>query len=156
MKLLSGGPKELCRRVVTNNPCSKKSLEIKQSNLMKRANLFFTIIVILLLELGLVGFSRAANETTVEKILANTDSYDEEEVLLSGTVSKLRFRTSQIGNDYTTFSLIGDSGESINVFIWGHSKIKEGRKVKVLGIYRKIKKMGRYTFYNEIEAIEVK
>ena len=119
MKLLSGGPKELCRRVVTNNPCSKKSPEIKQSNSMKRANLFFIIIVILLLELGLVGFSRAANETTVQKIFENKDSYNEQEVLLSGPVSKLKFRTSQIGNDYTTFSLIGSSGESINVFI-GH------------------------------------
>jgi hypothetical protein len=47
-------------------------------------------------------------------------------------------------------------GESINILIWGHSKIKEGRKVKVLGIYQKVKKMGRYTFYNEIEAIEIK
>ena len=62
----------------------------------------------------------------------------------------------QIGNDYTTVSLVGSLGESINVFIWGHSKIKEGRKAKVLGIYQKVKKMGRYTFYNEIEAIEVK
>jgi hypothetical protein len=62
----------------------------------------------------------------------------------------------QIGNDYTTFSLTGSSGESINILIWGHSKIKEGRKAKVLGIYQKVKKMGRYTFYNEIEAIEIK
>jgi len=62
----------------------------------------------------------------------------------------------QIGNDYTTVSLVGSLGESINILIWGHSKIKEGRKAKVLGIYQKVKKMGRYTFYNEIEAIEIK
>jgi hypothetical protein len=45
---------------------------------------------------------------------------------------------------------------SVPHFIWGHSKIKEGQKAKVLGIYQKVKKMGRYTFYNEIEAIEIK
>ena len=70
--------------------------------------------------------------------------------------SKIKFRTSKGGNEYTTFSLIESSGESIRVFTWGHPKIKEGQKVKVTGTYRKVKKIRRYTFYNEIEAVEVK
>jgi hypothetical protein len=35
-------------------------------------------------------------------------------------------------------------------------KSKKAKKVKVTGTYRKVKKMRRYTFYNEIEAVEVK
>jgi len=126
---------------------------------MKYRNSIFSFITILLLGFVLWrDFSYAATETTVEKILANKDSYNGKEVSVSGTVSKIKFRTSKGGNEYTTFSLIGDSGGSVsvNVFVWEHPKIKEGQKVKVLGIYRKVKKVGRYTFYNEIEAIEIK
>jgi hypothetical protein len=121
-----------------------------------RSSIFSVITILLLGFIFWLGFSYAATETTVEKILENKDSYDGKEVSVPGTVSKLKFKTSKAGSEYTTFSLTGDSGGSINVFIWGHSKIKEGQKVKVLGIYRKVKKVGRYTLYNEIEAIEVK
>jgi len=114
--------------------------------------LWVTVLVLVLL----VSSVYPAIEATIGDILQNKDRYDGEEVSVSGTVSKLKFKTSKSGNDYTTFSLIGDSGGSINVFIWGQSKLKAGQKAKVTGIYRKVKKVGRYTFYNEIEAVEIK
>jgi len=124
---------------------------------MKWRNSNFSFITIVLLGFVFwVGFNDAATETTIEKILTNKDSFDGKEVSVSGIVSKIKFRTSKGGNEYTTFSLIESSGESIRVFTWGHPKIKEGQKVKVTGTYRKVKKMRRYTFYNEIEAVEVK
>jgi hypothetical protein len=124
---------------------------------MKWRNSNFSFITILLLGFVFwVGFNDAATETTIEKTLTNKDSFDGKEVSVSGIVSKIKFRTSKGGNEYTTFSLIESSGESIRVFTWGRPKIKEGQKVKVTGTYRKVKKMRRYTFYNEIEAVEVK
>lgn len=124
---------------------------------MKWRNSNFSFITILLLGFVFrVGFNDAATETTIEKILTNKDSFDGKEVSVSGIVSKIKFRTSKGGNEYTTFSLVESSGESIRVFTWGRPKIKEGQKVKVTGTYRKVKKMRRYTFYNEIEAVEVK
>jgi hypothetical protein len=91
--------------------------------------------------------------TTVDKILADKNSYNEKKVSVSGTVSaNLKFKTSKDGKDYTTFSLLGDSGRRINVFIWGKLKLQGGQKVRVTGIYRKIKKTGTYTFRNGIEA----
>jgi hypothetical protein len=124
---------------------------------MKWRNSNFSFITILLLGFVFsVGFNDAATETTIEKILTNKDSFDGKEVSVSGIVAKIKFRTSKGGNEYTTFSLIESSGESIRVFTWGHPKIKEGQKVKVTGTYRKVKKIRRYTFYNEIEAVEVK
>ncbi len=66
-----------------------------------------------------------APETSIEQILADKASYDGKEVAVYGTVAKLKFRTSKGGNEYTTFSLVGESGESISVFIWKHPKLKD-------------------------------
>ncbi len=95
-------------------------------------------------------------ETPAEKILADKNSYDGKEVSVSGTVSAdLKLKTSKAGKDYTTFSLLGDSGRRIKVFIWGRLKLQGGQKVRVTGIYHKVKKVGQYTFRNEIEATEI-
>ena len=116
----------------------------------------FYIAILLVLAFILWGnFSYAAIETTVQKILANKDSYDGYEVSVSGTVSRLKLKTLKAGKDYTTFSLMGESGGSLTVFVWGQSKLKQGQKVKVTGTYRKVKRVGRSTFYNEIEATEI-
>jgi exonuclease VII large subunit len=124
---------------------------------MKWRSINFLWIIIFVLAIVLCGnFSYAAQETTVQKILANRDSYDGQEVSVSGTVSKLKLKTSKGGNDYTTFSLLSESGGSLTIFVWGQSKLKQGQKVKVTGTYRKFKRVGRYTFYNEIETTEVK
>jgi exonuclease VII large subunit len=123
---------------------------------MKWRSINFLWIIIFVLAIVLCGnFSYAAQETTVQKILANRDSYDGQEVSVSGTVSKLKLKTSKGGNDYTTFSLLSESGGSLTIFVWGQSKLKQGQKVKVTGTYRKFKRVGRYTFYNEIEATEI-
>jgi hypothetical protein len=123
---------------------------------MKWRSINFIWIIILVLAIVLCeNFSYAAQETTVQKILANRDSYDGQEVSVSGTVSKLKLKTSKGGNDYTTFSLMSESGGSLTIFVWGQSKLKQGQKVKVTGTYRKVKRVGRYTFYNEIEATEI-
>jgi exonuclease VII large subunit len=123
---------------------------------MKWRSINFLWIIIFVLAIVLCGnFSYAAQETTVQKILANRDSYDGQEVSVSGTVSKLKLKTSKGGNDYTTFSLLSESGGSLTIFVWGQSKLKQGQKVKATGTYRKFKRVGRYTFYNEIEATEI-
>jgi hypothetical protein len=95
-------------------------------------------------------------ETPVEKILADKNSYDGKEVFVSGTVSaNLKLKTLKSGKEYTTFSLLSDSGKRIKVFFWGKLKLQGGLKVKVTGIYHKVKKVGEYTFRNEIEGAEI-
>jgi hypothetical protein len=113
--------------------------------------------VVLVLTIVLSGFSICpAIEITTEKIVTNKDSYDGKEVSVEGSVSNLKFKTSKGGNHYTTFVLVGESGGRINVFMEGRLKLKPGQKVRVTGLYRKVKKVPRHTYYNEIEASEVK
>jgi len=95
-------------------------------------------------------------ETPVEKIVTDKDSYDGKEVSVKGSVSNLKFKTSKSGNKYTTFVLVGESGVRINVIILEHPKVKAGQKVRVTGVYRKVKKTAHRNYYNEIEASEVK
>src|SRR4030067_2212586 len=110
--------------------------------------LFAIVLVLTIVVLG--GFSISdAIETTIKKIVADKNSYDGKEVSVSGTVSaNLKFKTSKGGKDYTTFSLIGDTGGRINVFVWGKSKLHVGQKVRVTGIYNKVMRVGQSTFSN--------
>jgi hypothetical protein len=138
---------------------------------MKRHFLRFSPVLFLFLTLLLWGnFSDAAVpwqllipdeaskpvETPAEKIVTDRDSYDGKKVSVKGSVSNLKFKTSKGGNNYTTFVLVGESGVRINVIISEHPKVKTGQKVRVTGVYRKVKKTAHRNYYNEIEASEVK
>jgi hypothetical protein len=124
---------------------------------MKRYTSKFLFVIVLVLTIVLSGFSICpAIEITTEKIVTDKDSYDGKEVSVKGSVSNLKFKTSKSGNKYTTFVLVGESGVRINVIILEHPKVKAGQKVRVTGVYRKVKKTAHRNYYNEIEASEVK
>ncbi len=55
-------------------------------------------------------FTYSVPETTIERILTNRDSYDDKEVTVFSAVLGPEVRTLKVGNRYTIFSLIGDSG----------------------------------------------
>ena len=123
---------------------------------MKRHFSIYLIGILLVLKILLWGnMVYAAIETTIEEIRADRDSYDGKEVSISGAVSSPRFKASRAGKPYMTFPLLGHSGDQINVLVWGNTKLKKEQKVKVTGIYKKIMKMGKYTFRDMIEASNV-
>jgi len=127
---------------------------------------FFLFLVVLLsgnfggaavpLELAIPDESNKPAETTVDKIVAHKDSYDGKEVSVSGKISNLKFKTSKGGSKYTTFLLVGEAGGRINVFVSEHPKLKPAQKVRVTGLYRKVKKTAQRKYYNQIEATEIK
>jgi len=130
--------------------------EGKRENRMKRFFLVYSLLFLLVSAILLCGTSiHAAKETTVEEIMADKDSYDGEEVSLSGAVSTPRFKASRHRKPYMNFPLLGDSGSRINILFWGELKLKTGRKIKVQGVYRKMMEMGKYTFRDVIEASEI-
>jgi hypothetical protein len=120
---------------------------------MKRySSIFFMLIALTLASVLSGGLSSAAEETTVEKILSDRDSYDGKEVSLSGTVSTPKFKATKSKKPYMTFPLLGDSGARINIFVWGDLRLKPGKRIGVTGIYRKGMEMGKYTFRDAIES----
>jgi len=100
----------------------------------------------------LVAVSAQAKITaSVAEIVQNPDRYDGKVVTVSGTIASYRERVSARGNPYTTFRLV-DAGVSVAVFAWKHHGLWDGLRVRATGVFQKIRRVGRYTFYNEIEA----
>ena len=92
-----------------------------------------------------------AIKTTVGEILSNPDQYDGKMVQVEAKVFLPHFKSSKKGNAYTTFKLEND-GQFLSVFSFGTLPINGGDSVRVIGTYRNVKKVGRYTFHNEIDA----
>jgi hypothetical protein len=83
-------------------------------------------------------------------LLAHDATYDGKAVAVAGTVSDFRSHVSHKGNAYVTFELCASG--CIHVFEWGCPSIGEGQALTVHGTFSAVKHVGRYTFYNEIEA----
>ena len=105
--------------------------------------------------LCLLVITTAANaqaiKATIGDILSNPDQYDGKMVQVEAKVLAPQFKTSKRGNAFTTFKLEGD-GKILSVFSYGTLSINGGDSVRVIGRYQKMKKVGPYTFSNEIDA----
>ncbi len=114
----------------------------------------FGILLVSTIVLG--GFPICAvGETTVQDIINKGDSYDGQQVSVTGTVSNLKLRALEAGKNYMTFILTDKSGGRIRVFAWGQLKLQPGQKVTVTGTYRKVGKMAHHIFNNIIEASQI-
>jgi hypothetical protein len=91
--------------------------------------------------------------TTVSEILKDPTGYSGKHLDVSGTVQDVEQKTSRRGNDYETFDVC-DGDSCVKVFAWGHPQINEGQKLTVHGTFDAVKHVGRYTFYNELDADE--
>ncbi len=124
---------------------------------MNRCSLRILFGMFLVSAIVLGGFSISpAAETTVEEIMYNKDSYDGQQVSVTGTVSGLKFGPLVGGNSYTTFILVGKSGGRVNVLIWERLHLKSQQEVTVTGTYRKAWRMDRRMLNNIIEASRIK
>ena len=92
-----------------------------------------------------------AQALTISEILNHPDKYHLSTVQVKGKVLDLQSKTSKRGNEYTIMVLSDGTG-NITVFTFGTQKIKPEDTVKVKGVFYKVKHVGRYTFYNEIDA----
>lgn len=100
------------------------------------------------------------NCSSIEGILANKFFCDKKNVEVSGIIKNLKIKISKAGNIYSTFDLIStlDKKKKLNVFKFGNmsSFFSDGAQVAVKGTYKKEKIVSGYTYYDEIEAEEVK
>jgi len=109
-------------------------------------------LLILLLTTVLTFFVfTEAQALTISEIINHPDKYHLSTVQVKGKVLDLKSKTSKRGNEYTIMVLSDGTG-NITVFTFGTPKIKPEDTVKVKGVFYKVKHVGRYTFYNEIDA----
>ncbi len=92
-----------------------------------------------------------ADLVAVKDLLAQPDKWNGQSVVVTGVVSRLEARTSQRGNAYYTFVLT-DGLASVKVFSYGVPQIKDTSRVQVEGTYLKVKRVGKYTFQNQVDA----
>ncbi len=90
----------------------------------------------------------------VGDILSRPQAFDGQEVVVAGTASAVDPRTSRKGNDYCTFRLLDETG-ALKVFSWGKPAVLPGDRIEVRGKFQRERRVGRYTFTNEIEASEI-
>jgi hypothetical protein len=95
-----------------------------------------------------------AFNATAGAILAAPERYDKQAVTLGGAVTSLSQRVSRRGNPYYTFDLQDATGR-IRVFSFGQAPCSEGRQALVDGTFATVKRVGGYTFYNEVTATRV-
>lgn len=104
----------------------------------------------------LVSILAAAAEVSIKALVANPAQFDGQTVTLRGTATAVKATVSRKGNPYTTFQVQDASSAAVRVFAWGHPAVKEGGSVEVVGVFQQVKRVGRYSFYNEVEAQTVR
>jgi hypothetical protein len=120
--------------------------------MVPRAALVLLLVGLVLLTCPLAA---AALDTSPSEILANPDRFDGQTVTLKGTVTHFRERVSRAGNAYYTFEL-SDGKRAIKVFSFGKFPCRPDAPVTVDGRFQQVKRQGRNTFYDEVEARSVK
>ena len=105
-----------------------------------------------LLAVATSAFAQVVNTSPTE-ILSNAGRFDGQPVSIGGTITNLQERVSRAGNPYYTFDL-SDGNQAIRVFSFGKSPCRVGAAT-VEGSFEKVKRQGRYTFYNEVTATRV-
>jgi hypothetical protein len=121
--------------------------------LPRRTSLFVALVLgpMLLVAVPLI----AQSKVSVTDLMTNIDKYDHQLVSVSGTVTEYQERVSRRGNPYTVFKL-QDGGQSVSIYSRSTLGLANGTKVNVEGLFWKVKKVGQYTFYNEINAESVR
>ncbi len=109
--------------------------------------------VVIFLAVGFAGPALATER--IGDILARPDAFDGREVVVEGKASAVDPRTSRRGNDYFTFRLSDETATSLRVFSWGKPVIAPGDRVQVFGRFQRERRVGRYSFTNEVEASRI-
>ena len=104
-----------------------------------------------LILVGLVGVSFAAEKAVIGDVLKTPAKYDGKMLILTGKIAEFKARKSKAGHDYSTFTL-SDGKSKIAVFMQGRLAFTDGTAVKVTGKFSKLKKVGKLTFTNEMDA----
>jgi|SRR5262245_15538122 len=122
--------------------------------MMQKVDAGYFWVPIAALVLLFIIFPIRGAEVDIGSIVGNPAQFDGKSVTVRGTASAVKETVSRAGNPYATFQVQDKTG-GIKIFTFGHPGIKTGDCVEAKGVYQQVKRVGRYTFYNEIEAQNV-
>lgn len=115
-----------------------------------------TLVLLALVLGGAVPTPAGEGErVTTRDLLESPDRWHGQPVVLVGTVTHLEARTSQRSNNYFTFRLADEAG-AVVVFSYGNPDVGNGHRVRVEGIFHKVKRVGTYTFRNQVDATGIR
>ena len=123
---------------------------------MRRAQRFWVLLLWVLAFVALGFPSSVLARDSIADILTRPAAFDGREVLLQGKATAVDPRVSRRGNEYFTFRLSDATGASLKVFSWGKPTIAPGDRVEVRGRFQRERRVGRYTFTNEVEAQQIR
>lgn len=95
-----------------------------------------------------------ALEVSIRDLIATPERFDGQPVTLHGTIGNIQRRVSGRGNAYFILDL-AQEGATVRVFSFGDAACKSGGMAIVDGRFDRVKKVGRYTFHNEVTATRV-
>ena len=83
-------------------------------------------------------------------ILAATDTYEGETVMIQGIVARVERAVFPNGRPYYTLS-VEDARATLTVFSWSPPSVKEGDRVEAVGVFH----IWRYNIHHMIESIRI-
>jgi len=95
-----------------------------------------------------------AFDASIKDVATSPERFDGKSISLRGNVVNLQRRVSAKGKAYFTFDL-SDGAGSVRVFSFGQTPCKQGDEAAVDGQFDQVKRVGRYTFRNEVTATRV-
>lgn len=91
---------------------------------------------------------------TIKGLLKQNDQYHQQAVSVTGEAAEIKAATGPRNLPFYTF-LVKDQEASVTVVMQGKPEVAAGDQVLVRGVFFKIRKAGRITVSNRIEATEV-
>ena len=91
----------------------------------------------------------AAN-LTPSAVLYSANQYNQQEISVTGFITKFKLNTTPDGKPYETFRLC-DDGACLDVYALGADKRTEGEQVTVSGHFWMFIQRGYKTFHNELD-----
>jgi len=118
-----------------------------------------SVFLVVLLAAFAFGFDKVV-QVSLADLAKDPKAYDTKTIETSGVVADFKQKTSRAGNKYFTFKLRVSEKETTGVSVYSQGEaeeaVKDGAKVKVVGVFREEKKVYDFTVKNEIDATKVK
>jgi hypothetical protein len=113
------------------------------------------LIVTALVSLQFTTFTFADDgQFSIKELISDPVYYDGKEITVEGEVEKIHY-TTRNGTSYTLFRMYDSEHNLIGVFSKGYIPISQGTKVRVMGEFKKEKRVMIFKFKNIIKAHRV-